>query len=119
METLGVFRSFEAERGQRHLGIGGQSRLAVTPSSVSVNVIERDGATLAIFFNTADSPVTASVPVKDGWLAYEPLAERLLDSTGGSVRTAILSVAEASPPTWPALDCPNGRRSRQLQSPSP
>ncbi len=88
-DDFDVFRSFEAEKGRWYLGIGGHGRLTATPSGVSVNLVEREAARLATVINPAEAPVTASIPVKRGTLAYEPLAERLLDTAGGAVTVEI------------------------------
>jgi hypothetical protein len=99
-DDFDVFRSFSGGNGAWYLGISGQERLKVSPPEVVTNVVEYGGAMLATLINTRQSPVVAEVPLGRGWLACEPLAERLLNSTedfskielgGGASRHIILA----------------------------
>ena len=92
-DDFDVFRSFDDGSGAWHLGISGQSRLKAEPAEVSVNVVEREGAMLATLINTASSPVTAEIPHPGGWLAYEPLAEKLLASGAGGLKVDLAAGA--------------------------
>jgi hypothetical protein len=120
-DDFDVFRSFDDGTGAWQLGIGGQQRLKASPPEVVTNVVERGGAMLATLINTRDSAVTAEVPVAKGWLAYEPLAERLLDATEGALKIelgggAYRHVLLAQKPAGPRLLYVLGPRSPAAQS---
>jgi hypothetical protein len=88
-DDFDVFRSFDDGQGAWSLGIGGQERLKANPPGIVTNVVERDGAMLATVINTRDSSVNAQLPIAEGWLAWEPLAERLLDASRGSLNVEL------------------------------
>jgi len=85
-DDFDVFRSFDDGTGAWHLGISGQERLKARPPEVVTNLVERNGALLATLINTRGSAVTAELPVPEGWLAYETLAERPLAFKGGTLK---------------------------------
>ena len=111
-DNFDVFRSFDDGTAAWNLGISGQERLKVSPPEVVTNVVERDGRVLATLVNTSDSAVTAEVPVGRGGLAWDPLAQQLLDTStgtlkielgGGAYRHVVLAQKEEGPRVLSAL----------------
>jgi len=111
-DDFDVFRSFDDGTAAWNLGISGSERLKVSPPTVVTNVIERDGAMLATLVNTSDAAVTAEVPVAQGGLALDPMAQQLLDTSkgtltiklgGGAYRHVILAQKQKGPRVLSAL----------------
>ncbi len=111
-DDFDVFRSFDDGTASWNLGINGQERLKVSPPEVVTNVVERDGRILATLINTSNSAVTAEVPVVQGGLAWDPLAQQLLDTGtgtlkiglgGGAYRHVVLAQKEEGPRVLSAL----------------
>ena len=85
-DDFDLFRSFDDGTGVWHLGISGMERLKVSPPEVMTNLVERGDALLATLINTCSKAITAELPVPEGWLVFEPLAEQPPDFKGGTLK---------------------------------
>lgn len=85
-DDFDVYRFVEAANGDWKLGISGDGFLDVKPASVMANTVELGDGVLATLINTGTSAVTAEMPVRQEWLAYEPLAEQLIEPSRGLLR---------------------------------
>ena len=85
-DDFDVFRYFGAETGTWHLGMQGQSVLPASPAEVVANVVEKSGDMLATLINTSENKVTAEVPLKAGYMAYDPMAGEVFHDENGRAR---------------------------------
>ena len=85
-DDFDVFRSFDDGTGNWHLGISRGEMLKANPPEVKINVVEKGGSMLATVLNTSSSNLTAGIPLREGWLAGEPLSGELPPVAGGTLR---------------------------------
>ena len=88
-DDFDVFRSFDDGTGNWRLGISSNEVLQVSPATVKMNVVEKGGAMLATVVSASPSEVIAEIPVKEGWLACEPLAGQLHEPAGQALKVKI------------------------------
>ena len=88
-DDFDVFRSFDNGTGKWQLGISRGELPKASPAAVKVNLVEKDGVMLATAVNTSPSDVVAELPLKEGWMACEPLAGRLHAPAGQEVKVKL------------------------------
>jgi hypothetical protein len=85
-DDFDIYRSFDDGSGDWHLGISGDESPGGKAPGVYFNRIDRENGMLATAANASSSKQTVEIPMKDHWLACEPLAGRLHPVTGPALR---------------------------------
>jgi hypothetical protein len=85
-DDFDVFRSHDDGTGDWRLGLSRSEGLQSVTPGVTVNTVGKGDAMLATVVNTNPAAATAEIPLRDGWLACEPLSGQLHTPARGILR---------------------------------
>ena len=88
-DDFDVFRSHDDGTGDWRLGLSRSEGLQSVTPGVTVNTVESGGTTLATVMNANPADAIAEIPLRDGWLACEPLSGQLHAPARGALRVSL------------------------------